>query len=203
MKNIAITGGIGSGKSRVTEILRDLGYLVVDADEISKSITSPGGRAIPYIHENFGDEYINSDGSMNRALMRELIFTDPEKKALLEAGTTSIVIQDMQKIKEEAENSGEDAVFYDIPLLYENDLSDDYDAVWVVTADRDIRAERVMERDHISRDDFDRIINAQFNEDKRIERADHVIYNNGTLGELYRSVLDALECFDIPQKEKT
>lgn len=203
MKNIAITGGIGSGKSRVTGMLRDLGYLVVDADEISKSITSAGGKAIPYIRENFGDEYINPDGSMNRALMRELIFKNPDKKALLEAGTTSIVIQDMQRIKEEAEHTVEDAVFYDIPLLYEKDLSDDYDAVWVVTADRDIRAERVMERDGITKDDFDRIIDTQFNEDERIERADHAIYNNGTLAELYRSVLDALECFDIPQKEKT
>lgn len=203
MLNIAITGGIGSGKSRVTKILRTLGYLVIDADEISKSITSPGGKAIPFIREAFGEEYLNPDGSMDREKMRELVFKDPGKKALLESGTTEVVIKDMEVIKSQAQSSGEDAVFYDIPLLYENDLSGDYDAVWVVTADPDIRAERVMERDGISREDFDRIMDLQFEDDSRVEKADHVIYNNGTLSELKRSVIDALESFNIPIKENS
>ena len=98
MITIAITGGIGSGKSEVTNYLISKGYTVVDADKMSREMTSAGGKAIPYIREHFGPAFILEDGSLNRAAMRDLVFRDPSKKKLLEEGTTKVVLADIEAI---------------------------------------------------------------------------------------------------------
>ena len=105
MITIAITGGIGSGKTAVTDYLSKTGYTVVDADKMSREMTSAGGKAIPYIRKHFGPEYILEDGSLNRALMRDLVFKFPEKKKLLEEGTTKVVLEDIEAIKKERAES--------------------------------------------------------------------------------------------------
>ena len=149
MLSIAITGGIGSGKTCVTDIIRSHGFTVIDADAMSREMTSAGGKAIPYIREKFGPEFIMEDGSLNRAAMRDLIFRDPAKKALLEEGTTKVVLEDIETIRRQKEKAGEKALFFDIPLLFETGTEGEYDAVWVVSADYDVRARRIMERDGI------------------------------------------------------
>ena len=147
MLSIAITGGIGSGKTETADYLRSLGYTVIDADAISKEMTSKGGKALPLIRERFGDSLFKEDGTLDRAAVREMIFTDPEKKAAYEACTTKLVLDDIAEKKELSERIGEEVIFYDIPLLYETGTEDQYDAVWVVTADKEIRMKRIMERD--------------------------------------------------------
>ena len=197
MLNIAITGGIASGKSLVSEYLRTLGYTVIDADEMARAITAPGGKAMPYIVEKFGNDYVNEDGSLNRAAMRDLVFKNPEKLAVLEEGTTNVVLTDIEKIRKEKELAGEKVLFYEIPLLYEKNQQDNYDAVWVVTADRDIRKQRLIERDGMDESMSELIMDAQEEEDKKIESADFVIYNNGSITELRRSVDDALSHYGV------
>ena len=96
MINIAITGGIGSGKTAVTNYLLSKGYTVVDADKMSREMTAAGGKAIPYIREKFGPSFILDDGSLDRARMRDLVFSDPSKKELLEEGTTKVVLEDIE-----------------------------------------------------------------------------------------------------------
>lgn len=193
MINIAITGGIASGKSMASEYLKNLGYTVIDADEMAREMTGPGGKAMPYIIEHFGREYINEDGSLNRTAMRDLVFNNPAKLSLLEAGTTNVVLADIEKIKKEREKAGDKVIFYDIPLLYEKNQQDKYDAVWVVTAERDIRKHRLVERDAMDDNMAELIMGALEEEEKKIEDADFVIYNNGDLAELYRSIDDALD----------
>ena len=139
MITIAVTGGIGSGKTQVTNYLISKGFTVVDADKMSREMTSAGGKAIPYIREHFGPEFILEDGSLDRAKMRDLVFKDPRKKSVLEEGTTKVVLEDIEAIKREREASNDKALFFDIPLLFETGSEGDYDAVWVVTADYDIR----------------------------------------------------------------
>ena len=197
MLNIAITGGIASGKSLVSEYLRTLGYTVIDADEMAREITGPGGKAMPYIVEKFGNDYVNQDGSLNRAAMRDLVFKNPEKLAVLEEGTTNVVLEDIEKIRKEKEMAGDKVLFYEIPLLYEKNQQDNYDAVWVVTADRDIRKQRLIERDDMDESMSELIMDAQEEEDKKIESADFVIYNNGSITELRRSVDDALSHYGV------
>ena len=193
MKSIAITGGIGSGKSTATEYLQEKGYIVIDADKMARELTEPGGRAIPYIREHFGNAYIREDGSMDRAKMRDLIFKDFSQKEILEEGTTKVVLEDIEKIKSEAANNGVHAVFFDIPLLFETKTHKDYDQVWVVTADRELRKERVVLRDGIDEHIIELIIGSQSEEEDKIKLADEVIYNNGSVDELHESIDKLLE----------
>ncbi len=188
MINIAITGGIGSGKTEVTNYLLSKGYTVVDADKMSREMTGPGGKAIPYILEHFGASFILEDGSLDRAAMRDLVFRDPSKKELLEEGTTKVVLEDIEAIKKERADSGDKVLFFDIPLLFETGTDVDFDAVLVVTADYDIRKARIMSRDSIDTAIIDLIMDSQEDEDRKIAMADFVIFNNGTIEELHGAV---------------
>ena len=198
MLSIAITGGIGSGKTCVTDIIRSHGFTVIDADAMSREMTSAGGKAIPYIREKFGPEFIMEDGSLNRAAMRDLIFRDPAKKALLEEGTTKVVLEDIETIRRQKEKAGEKALFFDIPLLFETGTEGEYDAVWVVSADYDVRARRIMERDGIDAGMIGLIMDSQEDEETKKSGADLVISNNGTMEELEQAVEDALKSYDLP-----
>ena len=197
MLNIAITGGIGSGKTSVTEILRSCGYTVIDADAMSRELTSSGGRAIPYIREIFGPGFIMEDGSLDRAKMRDLIFRDPAKKALLEEGTTRVVLEDIEAIRSQKEKAGEKALFYDIPLLFETGTEGEYAAVWVVSADHALRAARIMERDGIDAGMIDLIMDSQEDDEVKKAKADLVIYNNGTMEDLETAVEKALSSYGL------
>ena len=187
MINIAITGGIGSGKSEVTNYFISKGYTVIDADRMSREITSAGGKAIPYILEHFGQSFILEDGSLDRAAMRDLVFRDPTKKALLEEGTTRVVLEDIETIRKERLERGDKALFFDIPLLFESGTANDYDIILVVTADYEIRKSRIMARDGIDSAIIDLIMDSQEEETEKIMRADFVIYNNGTIDELHHA----------------
>ncbi len=197
MITIAITGGIGSGKTQVTNYLISKGYTVVDADKMSREMTSAGGKAIPYIIEHFGPDFILEDGSLDRAAMRDLVFKDPSKKQILEEGTTKVVLEDIEAIKKERAACNDKALFFDIPLLFETGSEDDYDAVWVVTADYEIRKKRVMARDGIDSFIIDLIMDSQEGEEKKAAMADQVIYNNGSLDELRESVDKVLKSYGL------
>lgn len=197
MLTIAITGGIGSGKSCAAAYINEYGFTVIDADAMSREMTSAGGKAMPFIKEQFGPAFINEDGSLNRAAMRDLIFRDPRKKALLEEGTTKVVLADIEAIKKEKAACGDKAIFFDIPLLFETGTEDDYDLVWVVTADHGIRSGRVMERDGIDASIIGLIMDSQEGEEEKVKKADYVICNNGSQEELRSAVEAALKKYDL------
>ncbi|MDD5823640.1 MAG: dephospho-CoA kinase [Firmicutes bacterium] len=197
MLRIAITGGIGSGKSAACSYLEELGYTVIYADKMARAITAAGGKAIPYIREHFGDEYICADGSMNRALIRELVYRDPEAKRILEEGTTKVVIQDIETIIKEGEEQGLKVMFFEIPLLFETNSQDDYDSCWVVHADLKTRIARVQARDGLSREQVELIIENQINDKKRLALADEIIYNNKGREEIKRQLEELLDKYKI------
>ena len=197
MITIAITGGIGSGKTQVTNYLISKGFTVVDADRMSREMTAPGGKAMPYILEHFGPSFILEDGSLDRAAMRDLVFRDPSWKSVLEEGTTKVVLEDIEAIRKEKAENNEKALFFDIPLLFETGSEDDYDAVWVVTADYELRKNRIMERDGIDSSLIDLIMDSQEGEDRKVRLADNVIYNNGTFDELRESVDRVLKSYGL------
>ncbi|MBQ0018842.1 MAG: dephospho-CoA kinase [Clostridiales bacterium] len=197
MKSIAITGGIASGKSTVTGYLIEKGYIVIDADAMARSLTEPGGDAIPYIAEHFGASYIAADGSMDRARMRDLVFNNPDAKRVLEKGTTDVVVKQIAEIKDEAEHNGVEIMFFDIPLLFELRKEDDYDEIWVVSADIETRKKRILERDGIDSTVAELIIGSQAEEEYRISKADHVIRNDGSLEELYEQIDGLIKNYKI------
>ena len=151
-------------------------------------MTGPGGKAIPYIIEHFGNSFILEDGSLDRAAMRDLVFKDPAKKELLEEGTTKVVLEDIEAIKKEREASGDKALFFDIPLLFETGTEADYDVILVVTADYEIRKARIKARDGIDSAIIDLIMDSQEGEERKAAMADFVIFNNGTIDELHDAV---------------
>ena len=195
MLNIAITGGIGSGKTEVSNYLRSLGYTVIDADAISRAMTAEGGKALPLIRAKFGDQLFNEDGSLNRAAVREMIYNDSDKKALYESCTTKLVLEDIAAIRERSEESGEEIIFYDIPLLFETGTEGEYDAVWAVITDVEIRKRRIKERSGLDDSTIENIMSKQSSDSEKIEKADYVIYNNGTLDDLHSATEKALKTF--------
>ncbi|MCF0140674.1 MAG: dephospho-CoA kinase [Mogibacterium sp.] len=188
MKNIVITGGIGSGKSSVCKYLEDHGFRVVYADKMARELTSSGGKAIPYIIDNFGVEYIKPDGSMDRNKIRELVYNNPNAMELLEKGTTLVVKNQIDDIRKSATEKGEHVLFYEIPLFFENDNKDTYDSCWLVTADIETRISRVIKRDNQSREYVLKVINKQMPDEEKIKLADEVIYNEGSLSALYERI---------------
>lgn len=190
MKVIALTGGIGSGKTEVTDYLKSKGYYVIDTDLMAHQMTSSGGKAIPYIRKAFGDDYILPDGSMDREKIRALVYRDSGKKLLLEKGTTDIIIEDTKKIIKSYKNRNIDRLFVAIPLFFENGGNDDgiYDEVWLVYADIDVRLDRIKKRDNLDFDVINRIIENQLADSEKIKLADVVINNSGTIEELHQKI---------------
>ena len=189
MLTIGITGGIGSGKSTVTSYLLSLGYNVIDADGISRSLTADGSPVIDELAKSFGDVILDSERVLNRKKLAEIVFSDSKKKALLESIVTKRVLDIAENQIEELRNSNRyDIIFFDAPILFESGGDKLVDKVWVVTAESDIRIKRVMERDGAAREDVIKRINNQMNEETRKAKADEIIDNSYDLESLYKQV---------------
>ena len=145
MLKIAITGGIGAGKTAITDYLKYLDFTVIDADVISREMTGPGGCAITAICEKWGSDIANQERGLDRDLMRSIIYSNEESKREFENIVTKSVIKTVARLLKVHELRGSKVVFVAAPLLFECDMQDDYDAVWLVIADKDTRVERVSE----------------------------------------------------------
>ncbi len=191
MKRIAVTGGIGTGKTLLTDYLAEK-YTVVDTDVIAHAITAPGGKAIPLIRSRFGEEVLAPDGSMDRKKMAAIVYQDAEKRRDLEEIQRRIIFEESEKQLRAAEERGEPAAFLAAPLLFEQGMEKHYDEVWLITADRETRIGRVMKRDGRTREEVLRILDAQLPEEEKMKRADRVFHNDGTPETLFREAEETL-----------
>ena len=178
---LGLTGGIGSGKSTVAGILARAGAAVMDADAISRSLTQPGGRAIPAILAEFGEKLINADGAMDREVMRTLVFSNPSSKRQLEAIVHPLVGQVLQEQSKAALAAGHACLVYDVPLLVESGDRWRRQVDWVCVVDCAVETQiqRVMARNQLGRADIERIISQQASRQQRLASADAVIFNEG------------------------
>ncbi|NYG33354.1 dephospho-CoA kinase [Sphaerotilus montanus] len=178
VRRVGLTGGIGSGKSTVCRILRDLGAWIVDTDAIAHRLTAPGGRAIPAIAAQFGAEVIAGNGAMDRARMRERVFADPAQRRALEAILHPMIGEDTRA---EAAAAPEGAiVVFDVPLLVESGRwRDQVDRILVVDCPVETQIARVMQRNGWTADAVQRIIDQQASRAQRLAVADDVIVNDG------------------------
>ena len=178
---LGLTGGIGSGKSTVASILARAGAAVMDADAISRSLTQPGGRAIPAILAEFGETLISPDGAMDREAMRALVFTNPSSKRQLEAIVHPLVGQVLQEQSNAAVAAGHACLVYDVPLLVESGDRWRRQVDWVCVVDCEVETQiqRVMARNQLGRVDVERIISQQASRQQRLACADAVIFNEG------------------------
>ena len=189
MKVIGLTGGIGSGKSTVSSYLRDKGFYIIDADEMARNMTAKGSKCLENLEKAFGSEVILEDGNLNRKKLGEIVFADKEKKAKLEELTTEVVVKNIEDETEHLRITGKyDIIFLDVPLLFETGLNKCCDAVVVVTADDNVRIQRVVDRDGISPLQVRARINNQMSTEEKISMATDVIDNSEGKEELHSKI---------------
>lgn len=183
---VGLTGGIGSGKSAAAAEFERLGAAVVDADAIAHELTRAGGAAIEQVRREFGDDYIDGTGAMDRARMRERVFADPSAKARLEA-----LLHPMIRTEAERRIATADApyVVHVVPLLVESaDYRRRVSRVLVVDCTPAVQIDRVRRRSGLAAEEIRRIIDAQLPREARLSAADDVIDNSGSLDALHKQV---------------
>ncbi len=188
-KVIGITGGIGTGKSTISDYIKKMGYVIIDADEIARDITNNDDQVIDELSNafksNFNDDILLDKGVLNRKLIAKLVFEDLNKKEVLENIVTKRVIN---ICKDKIEKIETEFVFLDAPLLFETNMNELCYEIWVVTAKLETRISRVMQRDNITEEEVLARINNQLSEDYKISKASKVIYNDKSKNELYKEL---------------
>lgn len=184
MKIIGLTGGIASGKSTVSRALRELGAIIIDADEVAHAIIEPGKPAWKDIVEHFGLGVLNPDQTIDREKLGAIVFNDPEKLQVLNQITHPRVGEQFKQMIKNIKSQQADAVlFIEVPLLYETHMDRICDEVWVVWVDEETQIQRLMKRDGLSREDALKRIDAQMSLDEKAKRADVVIDNSFSIEE--------------------
>lgn len=179
---VALTGGIASGKSTVARRLEEHGAVIVDADQVARQVVEPGEPALARIAEEFGAGVIAADGSLDRAALGAIVFSDPEGRQRLNAITHPAVLDRSRALFAAAGEADPDAiVVYDIPLLVEAGRSDEFDLRVVVHAATETRVRRMTELRGMTREEALHRINSQATDADRFAIADVVIDADGTL----------------------
>lgn len=185
MLRIGLTGGIGSGKSTVADLLSSEGFLIVDADQVARDIVEPGQPALAELAEAFGQDILKPDGTLDRAGLAAKAFVSEEQTALLNAITHPRIAEESARRFNGAEAQGAKVAVYDMPLLVEKGLDRKMDLVVVVDVDVEERVRRLVEKRGLTEDDVRRRIASQVPDDVRLKAADIVVDNNGTLEDLH------------------
>lgn len=191
--SLGLTGGIGSGKTTVANMLGELGAALIDTDLIAHQLTTPGGLAIPAIRAQFGDAFITADGAMDRAGIRQLVFADTAQKLKLEAILHPLIRTETERAAAQAK--GDYRIFV-VPLLVESgNWKQRVDRILVVDCDEETQIKRVMSRNQLSREQVVAIMRNQASRQARLAAADDVIVNNGDLKNISEEVLRLHELY--------
>ena len=191
-KIIGITGGIASGKSTVTEFLRQKGFQVVDADAVVHQLQKPGGRLYQVLVEHFGEKILLENGELNRPLLASLIFSNPEEQEWSKITQGEIIREELAALRNRFAQT-EALFFMDIPLLFEQNYASWFDETWLVYVNRDVQLERLMKRDQISKEAAESRLNSQWPLERKISLASHCLDNNGNQEQLIAQVVQLLE----------
>lgn len=185
-KIIGLTGGIGAGKTAVSDYLGGLGYPIIDADVIAREVVEPGTIGLAQLTAYFGKEILLPDGALDRRHLGQIIFQNEEKRKILNAITHPIIERVVRQKLQEYDNA--EQLFLVIPLLFESGLEESCDEIWLVTVDKEIQIQRVMDRDEVDRDMATKKIASQLDQEERLTRKPLVLRNNSDLPALYRQV---------------
>ncbi len=191
-KIIGITGGIASGKSTVTEFLRQKGFQVVDADAVVHQLQKPRGRLFQILVEHFGEKVLLENGELNRPLLASLIFSNPEEQEWSKRAQGEIIREELAALRNQFAQT-ETLFFMDIPLLFEQNYASWFDETWLVYVNRDVQLERLMKRDQISKEAAESRLNSQWPLERKISLASHSLDNNGNQKQLMAQVVQLLE----------
>jgi dephospho-CoA kinase len=190
---IGLTGGIATGKSTISSMLRRLGAFIVDADVISHEVTGRGQKGLKLITERYGSEVLNPDGTLNRRHLGKIVFSDRDALDDLNAIVHPLVLGEAREKlsqinKKAASRATTEIAVFDAPLLFESGAHVFVDEVWVVSVDRETQIRRVMTRDGYSREQAIARIDSQMPLEEKIRRADVVIDTAKDIEETRREV---------------
>jgi len=173
---VALTGGIGSGKSTIARYFAASGVDIIDADVIAREVVEPGTPALQAIIERYGDAILTEQGTLQRSRLREIIFATPDEKTWLNALLHPLINARTQQLKAQAASP---YVLWVVPLLVENRLQRQADRVLVVDTDEETQLRRTLQRDNVSLEQAKRILAAQATRQQRLDCADDIIDNSG------------------------
>ena len=187
---IGISGGIGSGKTTVTDLFAKHGIGVIDADVIAREVVEPGSPALKAIVDKFGQSVLNhsggsSLGTLDRAKLRTLVFNDSETKSWLNQLLHPAIMQQMLLQTQQAKSA---YCLLSVPLLVENKLYEQVDRVVIVDVDEKIQLQRTLVRDKTNKQQIRAIMRAQATRQQRLAVADDIIDNNGKVGDLAKQI---------------
>ena len=191
-KIIGITGGIASGKSTVTEFLRQQGYQVIDADQVVHELQEPGERLYQALLSTFGSAILQEDGRLDRPKLGTMIFGNPDLLTQSSQLQNEIIREELARRRDLLAET-EDIFFMDLPLLFELEYDNWFDQIWLVDVTEEIQLSRLMARNALSREEAEKRIAAQLSLREKRKRANILIDNNGSLEETRQQLRDALQ----------
>jgi dephospho-CoA kinase len=184
MLKVGLTGGIASGKSTVSRIFAGFGAKVLDADDVAREVLLPGQPAWTRLRQAFGQEFFRPDGTVKRKQLRKLVFADAEKRNQLNAIVHPEVMKEISRRSESWSSSDQAGVLLvDVPLLLEVGVANRFDKVVVVYVSESIQIQRLLQRDGISEEEAQQALKVQMALSQKVEQADYLIDNSGTLEE--------------------
>ena len=202
---IGLTGGIGTGKSTVSQILKDRGFSVIDLDVISHEVIE-FSSVVEKIVQNFGREVLDEDEAGNYTISREklgkIIFSDKKKRLALNSIMHPEILKVMHKKILECKLEKNKIIFVEVQLLFEVQWEKEFDYILLVAAKRDMQVRRVLERDKRSEEEAWNIINSQMSLDEKREKSDFVIENDGNMDDLNKKVDKFLKSLEQQQFQK-
>jgi len=198
MLTIGLTGGIGSGKSTVADLFKKKNSTIIDADKIAHAITQPGGIYFNKIVEKFGDTILLPNRNLDRAQLRKIIFTDPDKRLWLEQLLHPVIRSEMQKLILASQSP---YCIVMIPLLLETKPNPLIQRILIIDTPEEQQISRCKTRDHLSEQEIKAIMNTQVTREQRLAAADDIITNQNTLAELLPQV-EKLHRFYLSYKNK-
>ena len=199
-KIIGITGGIASGKSTVTNFLRQKGFEVVDADAVVHQLQKSGGRLYQILVEHFGEKVLLEDGELNRPLLASLIFSNSDEKEWSKETQGQIIREELGSLRDKFSET-EELFFMDIPLLFEQDYASWFDETWLVYVRRDTQLDRLMNRDQLSKESAETRLASQWPLEEKKKFATYILDNNGSREQLLSQVVTLLEGGDAHARD--
>jgi len=199
-KIIGITGGIASGKSTVTNFLRQKGFEVVDADALVHQLQKPGGRLYQILVEHFGEKVLLEDGGLDRPLLASLIFSNSEEREWSKETQGQIIREELGSLRDKFSEI-EELFFMDIPLLFEQDYASWFDETWLVYVSRDTQLDRLMNRDQLSKESAETRLASQWPLEEKKKFATYILDNNGSREQLLSQVVTLLEGGDAHARD--
>ena len=192
MLRIGLTGGIATGKSTVSNYLKELAYPLIDADVIARQLVEPGQEGLERLVVRFGREILDESGALNRQVFGQRLFGDAQLRQEVDQLLHPLIYEALEAESQRLAQAGAQLAFFDIPLLYETGYDQKMDQVWVVYLPHDLQVERLMARNGWGQDQAEAAIASQASIEAKRQRADLVIDNQGSLAATFAQVDQAL-----------